>query len=73
MKNRMKEGETEVEERGRRAGEGLQALAGALGRELRFRGYRDPEQQRFGEKEEGRRWEEALSGVCYDLEPLRGL
>ena len=30
-KNRMKEGETEVEERGRRAGEGLQVLAGAEG------------------------------------------
>lgn len=33
-----------------------------MGRELRFRAYRDPEHQRFGEKEAGRRWEEALSG-----------
>ena len=32
-----------------------------MGRELRFRAYRDPEHQRFGE-EAGRRWEEALLG-----------
>ena len=59
--------------RGGLIGSGRSRGSRALGRELRFRGYRDPEQQRFGEREEGRRWEEALSGVCYDLEPLRGL
>ena len=46
MKNRIKEGDTEV----RREGEGLGRTcrsggSRALGRELRFRAHRDPEQR----------------------------
>ena len=62
MKNRIK-GDTEV----RREGEGLGRTcrsggSRALGRELRFRAHRDPEQRWCGEKEAGRRWEEVSSG-----------
>lgn len=66
-----KEGETEArreEEVGRETCSSLGRRSGAGLGEIEVQAIGPPEHQRFGEKEAGRRWEEAY-WACYDLGP----